>query len=153
MAPMLGDAPRKGSNMDTQDQDIVAKVASAGNFTKLHNAMKAADLVKTYEGVGPFTIFAPTDEAFAKLPSGQLELLLKDKGRLASILDFHVIRGAALAEDLQARDPRSLQGQSLTVAANDDGFTVNGARISKREIEASNGLIYAIDTVMMPDAD
>jgi uncharacterized surface protein with fasciclin (FAS1) repeats len=141
--------------METQDQDIVAKVAKAGNFTKLHNAMKAADVVRTYEGLGPFTIFAPTDEAFAKLPSGQLELLLKDKGRLASILDFHVIRGAALAEDLQARDPRSLQGQSLTIAlaANDDGFTVNGARISKREIEASNGLIYAIDTVMMPDAD
>jgi uncharacterized surface protein with fasciclin (FAS1) repeats len=140
--------------MDSQDKDIVAHVAGAGNFTKLHNAMKAADVVKTYAGIGPFTLFAPTDEAFAKLPDGQLEKLLKDKGRLASILDFHVIRGAVLAKDLKARDSRSLQGQSLTIAANDDaGFTVNGARISRQEIEASNGVIHAIDTLMMPAID
>ena len=136
--------------MDTQNQDIVANVAIAGNFTKLHNAMKAANLVKTYEGIGPFTFFAPTDAAFAKLPQGELELLLKDKAKLASIINFHALRGAILAKDLKAQDSRSLQGESLTFAANDAGFSVNGARISRQEIEASNGVIHGIDTLMMP---
>ena len=137
--------------MDTQSQDIVANVAIAGNFTKLHNAMKAAGLVKTYEGIGPFTLFAPTDAAFEKLPEGALERLLKDRAQLAATINFHVIRGAVLAKDLTARDSRSLQGQSLTFAANDDaGYSVNGARISRQEIEASNGVIHGIDTLMMP---
>jgi uncharacterized surface protein with fasciclin (FAS1) repeats len=139
--------------MDTQNQDIVANVANAGNFTKLHNAMKAADLIKTYEGIGPFTFFAPTDTAFAKLADGELEVLLKDRARLASILNFHAIRGAVLAKDMKERDSRSLQGQSLTFAANDAGFSVNGARISRQEIEASNGVIHAIDTLLMPAKD
>ena len=147
---MLEGRPTKGFNMDTQNQDIVANVANAGNFTKLHNAMKAAGLVKTYEGIGPFTFFAPTDDAFAKLPEGELESLLKDKAKLASIINFHAIRGALLAKDMQARDSRSLQGQTLTLAANDSGFSVNDARISRQEIEASNGVIHGIDTLMMP---
>jgi uncharacterized surface protein with fasciclin (FAS1) repeats len=138
--------------MDTQNQDIVANVALAGNFTKLHNAMKAANLVKTYEGIGPFTFFAPTDDAFAKLPEGDLEVLLKDKARLAAIINFHAMRGAVLAKDLKSRDTSSLQGQSLVFAANDEGCTVNGAKISRQEIEASNGVIHAIDTLMIPPA-
>ena len=124
--------------MDTQNRDIVENFVSAGNFTKLHNAMKAADLVKTYEGIGPFTFFAPTDEAF---------------GKLASILNFHAIRGAVLAKDMKERESRSLQGQSLCFAANDAGFSVNGANISRQEIEASNGVIHAIDTLLMPSKD
>jgi uncharacterized surface protein with fasciclin (FAS1) repeats len=137
--------------MDTQNQDIVANVAIAGNFTKLHNAMKAAGLVKTYEGIGPFTLFAPTDQAFEKLPQGELEALLKDKVRLGAIINFHALRGAVLAKDLKSRESRSIQGQSLTIAANDDAqFSVNGARISRQEIEASNGVIHGIDTLMMP---
>jgi uncharacterized surface protein with fasciclin (FAS1) repeats len=137
--------------MDTQNQDIVANVAIAGNFTKLHNAMKAAGLVKTYEGIGPFTLFAPTDQAFEKLPQGELEALLKDKVRLGAIINFHALRGAVLAKDLKSRESRSIQGQSLTIAANDDAqFSVNGARISRQEIEASNGVIHGIDTLLMP---
>ena len=136
--------------MDTQSQDIAANVAIAGNFTKLHNAMKAAGLVKTFEGTGPFTFFAPTDAAFAKLPDGELESLLKDKAMLASIINFHAMRGTVLAKDLQARDSDSLQGQSLRFAANDAGFSVNGALISRQEIEASNGVIHGIDTLLMP---
>ena len=141
--------------MDTQNHDIVANVAVAGNFTKLHNAMKAADLVKTYEGIGPFTFFAPTDAAFEKLAEGELEKLLKDKAKLAAIINFHAIRGAVLAKDLKARDSRSLQGQSLTFAEAEgsSGFSVNGATISRQEIEASNGVIHAIDTLMMPGQD
>ena len=137
--------------MDTQNQDIVANVAIAGNFTKLHNAMKAAGLVKTYEGIGPFTLFAPTDKAFEKLPDGELEALLKDKVRLGAIINFHALRGAVLAKDLKSRESRSIQGQSLTIAANDEAqFSVNGARISQQEIEASNGVIHGIDTLLMP---
>ena len=137
--------------MNTQDDDIVVNAANAGNFNTLANALRAADLVGTYKGEGPFTLFAPTDEAFAKLPAGALNTLLKNKAKLASIINFHVIEGAVLANDLQARDSRSIQGGTLTFAANESGFTVNGAKISKKEIEASNGVIHAIDRVMMPD--
>jgi len=136
--------------MNTQDSDIVANAAAAGNFSTLTNALKAADLVGTYRGIGPFTFFAPTDEAFGKLPDGALHALLKDKAKLAAILNSHVIKGAVLAKDMTARETRNLQGLTLTFAANDDGFTVNGAKVSRQEIEASNGVIHAIDTVMMP---
>jgi len=136
--------------MNTQDTDIVVNAANAGNFSTLSNALKAADLVGTYKGMGPFTFFAPTDEAFRKLPKGSLETLLKDKAKLSSILNFHALKGAVLAKDLKARDSKSIQGETLTFAANEAGFTVNGAQISKQEIEASNGVIHAIDTVMMP---
>jgi len=137
--------------MNTQDDDIVVNAANAGNFNTLANALRAADLVGTYKGEGPFTLFAPTDEAFAKMPAGALNTLLKNKEKLASIINFHVIEGAVFTNDLQARDSRSIQGGTLTFAANESGFTVNGARISKKEIEASNGVIHAIDSVMMPE--
>ena len=135
---------------NTQDKDIVVNAANAGNFATLSNALRAAGLVGTYKGIGPFTFFAPTDEAFKKLPDGAIEALLKDKAKLASIINLHVLKGSVLAKDLQARDSRSIQGEMLTFAANDSGFTVNGAQVSKQEIEASNGIIHGIDTVMMP---
>ena len=135
---------------NTQDKDIVVNAAAAGNFATLTNALKAAGLVATYKGDGPFTFFAPTDEAFGKLPAGTIEALLKDRAKLAAIINLHVLKGSVLAEDLEARDTRSIQGEMLSIAANDSGFTVNGARISRREIEASNGVIHPIDTVMMP---
>ncbi len=138
--------------MNTRDDDIVVNAANAGNFNTLGNALKAANLVETYKAMGPFTFFAPTDEAFGKLPEGALHKLLKDKAKLASILNFHVIAGAVLANDIEARQARSLQGEMLTIAANDSGFTVNGAKLSRQEIEASNGVIHAIDKVMMPDS-
>ncbi len=135
---------------NTQDKDIVVNAANAGNFATLSNALKAAGLVGTYKGIGPFTFFAPTDEAFKKLPDGTIEALLKDRAKLASIINLHVLKGSVLAKDLKARDSRSIQGETLTFAANDSGFTVNGAQVSKQEIEASNGVIHGIDTVMMP---
>lgn len=134
--------------MDTRDKDIVESAANAGNFGTLGNALKAAGLVDTYKGIGPFTFFAPTDEAFGKLPAGAVNGLLKDKAKLAALLNFHVIAGAVLAKDMQARDSRSRQGTSLTIAANDAGFTVNGVPLSRHEIEASNGVIHPIDTLM-----
>jgi uncharacterized surface protein with fasciclin (FAS1) repeats len=134
----------------TQDKDIVVNAVNAGNFTLLSNALKAADLVTTYKGIGPFTFFAPTDDAFRKLPKGKLESLLKDRPKLAAIINSHVMKGAVLAKDLKTTDSRNIQGLALRFEARDEGMTVNGARVTKQEIEASNGIIHGIDTVLMP---
>jgi uncharacterized surface protein with fasciclin (FAS1) repeats len=134
----------------TQDKDIVVNAVNAGNFTLLSNALKAADLVTTYKGIGPFTFFAPTDDAFRKLPKGKLESLLKDRPKLAAILNSHVMKGAVLSKDLKACDSRNLQGLALRFEAHGEGMTVNGARVTRQEIEASNGVIHGIDKVLMP---
>lgn len=139
-----------GDDRNTQEKDIVVNAANAGNFCTLGNALKAADLVRTFKGIGPFTFFMPTDAAFAKLPKGMLEGLLKDRAKLASIINAHVLSGSMLAKDFAPGEPRSIQGEPLHIASNDSGFTVNGARVSKEEIEASNGVIHAIDRVMLP---
>ena len=135
---------------NTEDKDIVVNAANAGNFVTLSNALKAAGLAATYKGIGPFTFFAPTDEAFRKLPNGAIERLLKDKEKLTSLINSHVMRGAMLAKDFKASASPSIQGEALQLAASDSGFTVNGAKVSRQEIEASNGVIHPIDTVMMP---
>jgi uncharacterized surface protein with fasciclin (FAS1) repeats len=137
-------------DMNTQEKDIVVNAANAGNFTALSNALKAADMVGTFKGMGPFTFFAPTDAAFDKIPRHALHALLKDKEKLSAIINFHVVKGAMLAKDIKSSKTPSLQGQSLTIAASGSGITVNGARVSRDEIEASNGVIHPIDTVMMP---
>ena len=138
--------------MDTQNKDIVENAQSADKFSTLTTALAAAGLVSTYKGIGPFTFFAPTDEAFGKLPEGAVNRLLKDKAKLAALLNFHVIHGAVFAKDMKARESRSRQGESLRIAASDAGFTVNGVPLSRHEIEASNGVIHPIDTLMaLPD--
>lgn len=137
-------------DMDTEGKDIVANVANAGNFTALHNALKASGLVATYAAAGPYTLFAPSDEAFARIPRAELHAILRDKTRLNTIINLHVMRGTLLAKDLKESDLSSVEGAPLVFAAGDDGFTVNGAKISKQEIEASNGVIHGIDTVLMP---
>ena len=136
--------------MNTSDKDIVANAADTANFSLFSNALKAAGLVDTYKATGPFTVFAPTDEAFRKLPPGELEALLKDKAKLAAILNFHATRGTVLAKDIKAHDLPSIQGGPLTMWSDDHGFTVNGAKGLRQEIEASNGVIHGIDTVMKP---
>jgi uncharacterized surface protein with fasciclin (FAS1) repeats len=136
--------------MTTLDKDIVENAAKAG-FKRLGDALKAAGLIGTYKGTGPFTFFAPTDEAFEKIPPGALRTLLENKAKLADILNAHVIAGEKLARhDLQASEAVSCQGRMLSIAANEAGFTVNGAKLLPDPIEASNGVIHAIDTVMMP---
>jgi uncharacterized surface protein with fasciclin (FAS1) repeats len=134
----------------TQDKDVVVNVVNDGNFTKFSNALKAAGMVGTFKGMGPFTFFAPTDAAFDKLGRSALEALLKDKEKLTATINFHVINGTVLAQDMKASESASIQGGKLTIVDTGDGFTVNGARVSKKEIEASNGVIHSIDTVMMP---
>ena len=134
----------------TQDKDIVVNAANAGEFTALGNALKAADMVGKFKGRGPFTFFAPTDAAFGKLPRDTLHALLKDRAKLTAVINCHVLEGHVLSKDLKSGEERSLQGTALVLSSNDSGFRVNGAKVSRQEIEASNGVIHAIDKVMMP---
>lgn len=141
--------------------NIVETAVAAGNFTTLTQALEAAGLVETLEGPGPFTVFAPTDEAFAALPDGQLDELLADPtGDLAQILQFHVIEGDVMAEDVMGMDGdtvETLQGAEFTIEV--EGETVmlvdgagNRITVIQTDVPATNGVIHAIDGVMMPPA-
>jgi uncharacterized surface protein with fasciclin (FAS1) repeats len=132
--------------------DIV-ETAVAGNFNTLVAAVKAAGLVDTLKGPGPFTVFAPTDEAFAKLPSGTLENLLKteNKQRLQSILKYHVIAGKVLARDVVKLDSaKTVQGQSVAIKTTNGTVMIDNAKVTKPDIAASNGVIHVVDTVILP---
>jgi uncharacterized surface protein with fasciclin (FAS1) repeats len=135
---------------DAPAHDIVESAIAAGTFTILVNAIKAADLVNTLKGAGPFTVFAPSDAAFRKLPAGTVDSLLKDKPRLAKILSYHVVAGKIMAKDLKSGDVKTLQGEIVKVVENANGVTINNAKITKTDIETSNGVIHSIDTVLMP---
>ena len=137
--------------MKSSDNDIVEKAANAGTFNHFGEALKASGLAGTFKGLGPFTLFAPTDEAFEKIPPGALRRLLENKAQIAAIVNNHVVPGVIAGDELRASEPMSRHGQVLTIASNDAGFTVNGARLSRTAIEASNGVIHAIDTVMLPE--
>lgn len=142
-----------GVNANSQ-QDIVDTAVSAGSFNTLVTAVKAADLVDTLKGEGPFTVFAPTDEAFAKLPAGTLEDLLKpeNKGKLQAILTYHVVPGKVMAQDVVALDSaKTVQGQSVMIRVVDDAVMIDGAKVVKADIGTSNGVIHVIDTVILPN--
>ena len=129
--------------------DIVDTAVKAGNFKTLVAAVQAAGLVDTLKGTGPFTVFAPTDEAFAKIPKATLDGLLKDKAALSKILTYHVVSGKVMAKDVKAGAVKTVQGQEITLATT-GGVTVNGAKVVAADVAASNGVIHAIDTVIMP---
>ncbi len=132
--------------------DIV-ETAVAGNFNTLVAAVKAAGLVETLKGPGPFTVFAPTDAAFAKLPPGTLESLLKpeNKARLQSILTYHVVTGKVMAQDVvKLNSAKTVEGQTIAIKATGGKVMVNNAHVIKTDIEASNGVIHVIDTVLLP---
>ncbi len=136
----------------TQSANIIATASAAGSFGTLLTAISAADLTDALKGEGPFTVFAPTDEAFAKLPDGTVDALLKDKARLAEILKYHVVAGEVTsAQVVKLTEAKTLQGQSLTIAAK-DGVTVDGAKVVKADVMASNGVIHVIDHVLIPHA-
>ena len=143
---------RNDSSPDNQapTHDIVETAIAAGTFGTLVNAVKAANLVATLKGAGPFTVFAPTDAAFRKLPAGTLDSLLKDRPRLAAILTYHVVSGKVMAKDVKTGDVKTVQGETLKVVAGDSGVTINNAKVTKTDIETSNGVIHSIDTVLMP---
>lgn len=133
--------------------DIVDTAVNA-NFKTLVAAVKAAGLVDTLKGPGPFTVFAPTDEAFAKLPAGTLENLLKpeNKAKLQSILTYHVVPGRVMAEDvLQLDSAKTVEGRSVTIKTEGGDVKVNGARVVKTDVMASNGVIHVINTVLLPE--
>lgn len=130
--------------------DIVDIAIAAGNFTTLVAALQAADLVATLKGAGPFTVFAPTDDAFKKLPAGTVDALLKDKAKLAGILTYHVIGSKVLSKDISSSDSATVQGTTVKVVLAGGSVHVNDAKVIKADIEATNGVIHAIDTVLMP---
>ncbi len=132
--------------------DIVDTAVAAGSFKTLAAALQAAGLVDALKGKGPFTVFAPTDEAFAKLPKGTLETLLKpeNKEKLATILKYHVIAGNVLAKDVKTMSAETLAGQRIDIVAGKDGVTVDKAKVVKTDVTASNGVIHVIDTVILP---
>ncbi|HEU4402973.1 MAG TPA: fasciclin domain-containing protein [Candidatus Polarisedimenticolia bacterium] len=130
--------------------DIVETAVQAGSFNTLVTAIKAAGLVDTLKGKGPFTVFAPTDDAFAKLPAGTLDGLLKDKAKLADILTYHVVAGKVMAADVvKLTSAKTVEGQSLTIDAR-KGVRVDNANVVKTDIVATNGVIHVIDSVVLP---
>jgi uncharacterized surface protein with fasciclin (FAS1) repeats len=130
-------------------KDIVDTAVSAGTFNTLATALKAAGLVDTLKGKGPFTVFGPTDAAFAKIPKAQLDALLADKARLTSVLTYHVVPGTVLSKDVKAGMVKTVQGTSLTVSTM-GGVKVDNANVTAVDIVADNGVIHVIDTVVLP---
>jgi uncharacterized surface protein with fasciclin (FAS1) repeats len=130
--------------------DIVDTAVSAGSFTTLVAAVKAAGLVDTLKGAGPFTVFAPTDEAFAKLPAGTVDALLKDIPKLKKILTYHVVSGKVMAADVvKLKTAKTVEGSEVKIdAAN--GVKINGATVTTADVAADNGVIHIVDTVLLP---
>ncbi len=137
-------------------KDIVDTAVAAGSFTTLVAAVKAAGLAETLKGDGPFTVFAPTDEAFAKLPAGTIENLLKpeNKDQLAAILTYHVVSGKVKAKDVvNLTEATTVQGGNVDITVTDAGVVLNGnSNVVKTDIKTSNGVIHVIDTVILPPA-
>ena len=136
-------------------KDIVQTAVAAGSFKTLVAALKAADLVVTLEGAGPFTVFAPTDEAFAKLPKGTVENLLKpeNKAQLQNLLKYHVVPGKVMAGDVVTlSSAKTANGQVLKITVQGGAVMVDNANVVKTDIDCSNGVIHVIDTVVMPNS-
>lgn len=137
----------------TQTKDIVETAVAAGSFKTLAKALQAADLVNTLKGPGPFTVFAPTDEAFAALPAGTIDNLLKpeNKAKLQRILTYHVVAGKVMAADVvKLQSAKAVSGDTVTVATRNGGVTIDNAHVVKTDIAASNGVIHVIDAVLLP---
>ena len=137
-----------------QGKDIVETAVAAGQFTTLAKALGAAGLVETLKGKGPFTVFAPTDAAFAKLPKATLDGLLADKKKLTEVLTYHVVAGKVMASDVvKVTEAKSVQGAPIAVKVAGGTVTLNGSsNVVKTDIAASNGVIHVIDTVILPPA-
>ena len=135
--------------LGVQAKDIVDTAVGAGNFKTLATALTAAGLIDTLKGKGPFTVFAPTDAAFAKIPKADLDKLLADKAKLTAVLTYHVVPGKVMAKDVKAGKVKTVQGGEITLATT-GGVTVDGAKVSATDIVADNGVIHVIDSVIMP---
>lgn len=138
------------------NKDIVDTAVAAGSFKTLVAAIQAADLVDTLKGPGPFTVFAPTDDAFKKLPAGTVESLLKpeNKDKLRAILTYHVVSGnVTAAQAMKLTSATTVNGQELKISSRDGTVMINDAKVVKADIHASNGVIHVIDTVILPDSN
>lgn len=135
--------------MAAQAKDIVDTAVAAGNFKTLAAALQAAGLVDTLKGPGPFTVFAPTDEAFAKIPKADLDALLKDKAKLTAVLTYHVVPGKVMAKDVKAGMVKTVEGSELTISTM-GGVMVDKAHVTATDIVADNGVIHVIDSVVVP---
>ena len=132
-------------------KDIVDTAVAAGDFNTLVTAVKAAGLVETLKGEGPFTVFAPTDAAFAKVPTDTLNALLADKAALANVLTYHVVAGKVMAADVvKLTSAETVQGQAVSIEVKDGKVYVNGAQVVTTDIKASNGVVHVIDAVILP---
>ena len=129
---------------------IVDVAAGNGNFNTLVAAVKAAGLAETLSGKGPYTVFAPTDAAFAKLPPGTVDALLKDVPKLKAILTYHLVSGKVMAKDVKTGAVPTVNGQSINITAGAGGVAVNDAKVTATDVAASNGVIHVVDTVLMP---
>ena len=135
---------------DHHEKDIVDTAVAAGSFQTLATALEAAGLIETLKGEGPFTVFAPTDEAFAKIPEADLKALLADKGKLTKVLTYHVVAGKVMAADVvKLKEAKTVEGGSVTIDTS-DGVKVDNAKVIKTDVKATNGVIHVIDSVIMP---
>jgi uncharacterized surface protein with fasciclin (FAS1) repeats len=140
-----------GRNISTAPaKNIIDTVIGAGNFTTFAAGIKAAGLTDSLAAKGPFTVFAPTDEAFRKLPSGAYESLLKDSAKLKAVLNYHIVSGYFTAREMKSGEVMTLQGSTLTAAVSPTDVRVNGARVTQPDIVTTNGIVHAIDTVILP---
>lgn len=138
------------STVSAQPKDIVDTAVAAGSFKTLAAALQAAGLIDTLKGKGPFTVFAPTDEAFAKIPKADLDALLQDKAKLTAVLTYHVVAGKVMAADVvKLKEAKTVQGGLVKIDTT-NGVKVNNATVVKTDIVASNGVIHVIDTVIFP---
>ena len=150
---LMAVATSNPSAAKADSKDIVDTAVAAGSFKTLAKALAAADLVETLKGPGPFTVFAPTDAAFAKLPAGTLEGLLKpeNKAKLQRILTYHVVAGKVMAADvMKMQSAKAVSGDTITIATRNGGVSVDKAQVVKTDIAASNGVIHVIDSVILP---
>jgi uncharacterized surface protein with fasciclin (FAS1) repeats len=150
----LGSVQSSSCGCGGSHKDIVETAVGAGSFNTLVTAVKAADLVDTLKGKGPFTVFAPTDAAFAKLPAGTLDDLLKpqNKAKLQAILTYHVVPGKVMAADVvKLKTAKTVEGQDLKIKVNGSTVTVDNAKVVTTDIACSNGVIHVIDTVVLPN--
>ncbi len=142
-----------GTSVQAQQKDIVDTAVAAGSFKTLAAALQAAGLVDTLKGNGPFTVFAPTDEAFAKLPAGTVEDLLKpeNKAKLTAILTYHVVPGKVMASQVTSlKEAKTVNGQSVKISTMGGSVMIDNAKVVKADVAASNGVIHVIDTVLLP---
>ena len=137
------------SAVAVQAKDIVDTAVAAGNFKTLATALTAAGLIDTLKSKGPFTVFAPTDEAFAKVPKADLDALLADKAKLTAVLTYHVVPGKVMAKDIKAGKVKTVQGSEITITTA-GGVMVDKAKVTATDIVADNGVIHVIDSVIMP---